>query len=135
MADNVNHPEHYTKHNVTVTFEPYQLCELTNDWHLGDALKYIFRYMDKNNPIEDLQKALWHFKKFTAKNVEQGGDYRFYDTRYNPEQVIIIDVFRRNNKFVFELFEQTEKSKYKIDYESIRCCIGLINQELERLKQ
>jgi hypothetical protein len=60
MNDNVNHPKHYTQHPSGV--EVIQITEHMN-FCLGNAIKYIMRADYKNNPIEDLQKAVWYIKR------------------------------------------------------------------------
>ena len=59
-TDNVNHPRHYTSHAsgvecITVT-EHMNFC-------VGNAVKYLFRVDEKNNPIEDLRKASWYIER------------------------------------------------------------------------
>ena len=60
MNDNVNHPKHYTQHPSGV--EAIQITEHMN-FCLGNAIKYIMRADHKNNPIEDLRKAVWYIKR------------------------------------------------------------------------
>lgn len=59
MADNVNHPAHYTQ------FE-HEVIELTRHlpFDAGNFIKYVLRSPFKGNKIEDLQKALWYAKDF-----------------------------------------------------------------------
>ena len=51
----VNHPSHYNQTN----FECIELVRYMS-FNLGNAVKYLWRYQDKANPIEDLEKALWY---------------------------------------------------------------------------
>ena len=57
MIDNVNHPRHYER-------GPFECIELTElyDFCLGNAIKYVWRHMDKGHPVEDLNKALWYIQ-------------------------------------------------------------------------
>ena len=57
MIDNVNHPRHYERG----PFECINLTELY-DFCLGNAIKYVWRHMDKGHPVEDLNKALWYIQ-------------------------------------------------------------------------
>ena len=55
----VNHPKHYNTGSMeTIVF----LTELglTQDFCLGNAIKYLSRYRYKGKPVEDLRKALWY---------------------------------------------------------------------------
>lgn len=57
--DNVNHPEHYKKNSIDVSFEPFDWLQGFS-FGLGNALKYLVRYRDKGHPQEDLEKAKWY---------------------------------------------------------------------------
>ena len=57
--DNVNHPEHYEKNSIDVSFEPFDWLQGFS-FALGNALKYLVRYNDKGHPQEDLEKAKWY---------------------------------------------------------------------------
>ncbi len=59
MTDNVNHPAHYESNG------PFECIELTEqyDFCLGNAIKYVWRHMDKGKPFEDLSKALWYIQR------------------------------------------------------------------------
>ncbi len=58
--DLVNHPPHYTAHPSGV--ECIQITEHMN-FCLGNAMKYIWRANDKDNAIQDLQKARWYIDR------------------------------------------------------------------------
>jgi hypothetical protein len=57
MSDDINHPTHYTQPD-----KPFECIELTRlcSFDLGNAIKYLWRYKDKSNPVEDLRKAIWY---------------------------------------------------------------------------
>ena len=59
MTDNVNHPAHYEANG------PFECIELAQhyDFCLGNAIKYVWRHMDKGHPVEDLNKALWYIQR------------------------------------------------------------------------
>ena len=69
MSDPVNHPAHYGgDHNP---YEAIRIIEELNlNFHLGNALKYIFRAGYKGNAIEDLKKAAWYLDR-EIKNREK----------------------------------------------------------------
>lgn len=59
--DNVNHPDHYTKHPSGI--EAIQVTEHMN-FCLGNAVKYIWRAgLKAKDPIEDLSKAKWYLER------------------------------------------------------------------------
>lgn len=57
MTDNINHPTHYNSRDIgseCIDLAQYQtFC-------VGNAIKYLWRYKDKENHIEDLRKARWY---------------------------------------------------------------------------
>lgn len=66
MADNVNHPVHYTDGKYeTIDFIERNLF----DYHDGNAIKYISRAgkKDPEKMIEDLEKANWYIRRSMAK--------------------------------------------------------------------
>lgn len=66
MADNVNHPTHYTDGK----YETIEFIERNRfDYHDGNAIKYISRAgkKDPDKLIEDLEKALWYINRADHK--------------------------------------------------------------------
>lgn len=61
--DAVNHPHHYVKNAVHV--EPKELTGRINS-ALGQALQYIIRREDKENEVQDLQKACFWLREFIS---------------------------------------------------------------------
>ena len=58
MADNVNHPKHYTKGKI----EPIDFINANNmDYLEGNIVKYIARYKYKSG-VEDLEKAEFYLR-------------------------------------------------------------------------
>jgi hypothetical protein len=60
INDPVNHPLHYTSHPsgvecITIT-EHFNFC-------LGNAIKYIWRSDEKDDPLQDLKKARWYLDR------------------------------------------------------------------------
>lgn len=53
--NSVSHPEHYE------SASGIECIEITRplDYSLGNAVKYVWRYQHKGNPIEDLRKSEW----------------------------------------------------------------------------
>jgi len=58
--DMVNHPPHYGKGHRGK--ECIEIAELL-PYNLGCVIKYIWRYQDKENPLQDLEKALWYLNR------------------------------------------------------------------------
>lgn len=63
MVDNVNHPAHYEKHNVSVEFQPIDIAKQLG-FMQGNAFKYAVRYKEKNG-LEDLRKCKYYLKNGT----------------------------------------------------------------------
>lgn len=56
LEDPIN-PSHYRKHPSGI-----ECIEVTRhmNFNIGNSIKYIWRYMDKGDPIENLKKAQWY---------------------------------------------------------------------------
>jgi hypothetical protein len=57
-------PSHYKSHPSGV--ECYQIAEWW-PFHLGVALRYMWRVDDKDDPVVNLRKAIWHLEKEIAR--------------------------------------------------------------------
>jgi len=55
--DSVNHPPHYNTHPSGI-----ECIEITRhmNFNLGNVVKYIWRADDKDDPVENLEKAAWY---------------------------------------------------------------------------
>lgn len=73
MTDSINHPTHYNSRDIG-----YECIELAQyqTFCVGNAIKYLWRYRDKEKPLEDLEKARWYaYRALTRKetvNLEDG---------------------------------------------------------------
>lgn len=64
--DNVNHPKHYNNSEAKCECGRTLECiDITRHmtFNLGNAVKYIWRYADKNG-LEDLKKAAWYLNDY-----------------------------------------------------------------------
>ena len=61
MADPVNHPSHYAETKL-VKATGHECIEYTRQMSFdqGNAFKYIWRSLDKENPMQDISKAEWY---------------------------------------------------------------------------
>lgn len=57
--DMVNHPPHYTSHPI-FTGECWSYAQTLENGAEFSAFRYAFRYADKHNPVQDVEKALWY---------------------------------------------------------------------------
>lgn len=64
MADNVNHPAHYTegKYEVIDIIQDQLSPEQFQGYCLGNVMKYVMRHRYKGGP-EDLKKARWYLDR------------------------------------------------------------------------
>jgi hypothetical protein len=71
-SEKVDHPVHYKPIGAK-----YEAIDVIEDWDLGfsdgNAVKYICRHRFKNNPVEDIEKAIWYLKRHleTLKALEK----------------------------------------------------------------
>lgn len=65
IRNNVDHPSHYTQGDVECidAIKSSMSKEAFEGYLKGNILKYIWRYRNKNNPVEDLHKAKWYHDK------------------------------------------------------------------------
>ena len=63
--DLVNHPSHYTAGNIECidAIKESMSMEAFRGYCKGNALKYLWRYELKHNPIQDLNKAQWYLSR------------------------------------------------------------------------
>lgn len=76
ICDSINHPAHYTSGGIECidAIESSMSHEGFEGYLKGNVLKYLWRYRNKNAPIEDLKKAQWYQNKLIKhllKEVEQ----------------------------------------------------------------
>lgn len=68
--DVVNHPVHYTVGGIE-TIDFIEAKKL--GYHLGNVVKYISRVDQKDDPIENLEKARWYLDREIQKRLDLGG--------------------------------------------------------------
>ena len=63
--DNVEHPYHYTQGDIECidAIRASMSTEAFTGFLKGNALKYLWRYENKEKPVEDLKKAQWYVGK------------------------------------------------------------------------
>lgn len=67
MTSNIDHPTHYTSRNIG-----YECIVLTKYQYFctGNAIKYLWRYQSKGNPLEDLKKARWYAQRAATRHEQ-----------------------------------------------------------------
>ena len=74
INDPVNNPLHYNRKGIECinAIEASMSNEEFKGYLKGNAIKYLWRYKYKNNPIEDLSKSMWYTSKLKELiNVEK----------------------------------------------------------------
>lgn len=61
--DNVHHPSHYQTENGLEAIEVIEAF-FENNYHLGNAFKYMARAGKKNDELEDIEKAIWYLERY-----------------------------------------------------------------------
>ena len=74
MEDLVNSPSHYASGTVECidAIEESMTNEAFCGYLKGNIQKYLWRYEDKNNSIQDLRKAEWYLKRLIVTNERYG---------------------------------------------------------------
>ena len=79
-SEQVNHPSHYNKGSV-------ECIDIIENWpfNIASAVKYLWRYMDKGNPVQDLNKAVWYLQREIYNLNTKGGYfvYNSHDEKYD----------------------------------------------------
>lgn len=70
MADMVNHPKHYKGHPSGI--ECFQVAKHLS-MPIGTAFKYVYRFEDKWDPTEDLEKAIWYVEHAPSCHPSETG--------------------------------------------------------------
>ena len=68
MADSVNSPEHYTQGAIEC-IDAIAASMSINEFAgylKGNCIKYLWRYRNKGNAKEDLEKARWYLNKLLS---------------------------------------------------------------------
>lgn len=74
MEDLVNSPSHYASGHVECidAIEASLTNEAFRGYLKGNIQKYIWRYEEKGNQLQDLRKAEWYLKRLIASWEEHG---------------------------------------------------------------
>lgn len=69
--DNVNHPKHYNQGKYECIDVVEDLWGSECPFAIFNAFKYIWRYKDKENSVEDLKKAVFYLQWYISKKEEE----------------------------------------------------------------
>ena len=74
MEDLVNSPSHYASGSVECidAIESSLTIEAFRGYLKGNIQKYLWRYEEKGNALQDLQKAEWYLKRLIASCEKHG---------------------------------------------------------------
>lgn len=61
--DNVNNPSHYQTESGLEAIEVIEAF-FEDNYHLGNAFKYMARAGKKNDELEDIEKAIWYLERY-----------------------------------------------------------------------
>ena len=62
MNDPIENPPHYTQGTVEL-IEAIESRGWGREWCLGNAVKYLWRAGEKDDEVQDLEKALWYIRR------------------------------------------------------------------------
>lgn len=133
----VSHPKHYDKGDST--YEPYKVIKAWNcNFNIGSAIKYLARYKNKWNAIEDLKKAKQYidFEIESLKSEEEIAEpviIRKSDTNHETEDFgSFLSRICRNNKT--EKNEEIKNDNQQSTKQSNDCEVNtLVNDILQIL--
>lgn len=133
----VSHPKHYDKGDST--YEPYKVIKAWNcNFNIGSAIKYLARYKNKWNAIEDLKKAKQYidFEIESLKSEEEIAEpviIRNSDTNHKNDDIrsVLKNICRNNTT---EKHEEIKNDNQQSTKQSNDCEINtLVNDILQIL--
>jgi len=77
QSELVNHPKHYLDRKMEAIDIIEMIIEVEKNpkvaYNLSNAIKYLLRFRSKNEPIQDLEKAIWYLNRMIkhVKNEEK----------------------------------------------------------------
>lgn len=73
LPDAVNHPPHYTHGDIECidAIRASMTAEEFAGYLKGNSIKYLWRYRDKGNEVQDLEKCLWYVGKLKQVTEER----------------------------------------------------------------
>jgi hypothetical protein len=110
----VDHPSHYNSHPSGI--ECIDIVEEMN-FNLGNAFKYLFRYREKANPVQDLNKAVWYANR-ECERINRRGDLAGWQLPEDYQHMLLAVVDSEPNewaKCAFDLFYATALQKHDDD--------------------
>lgn len=66
--DPVNKPRHYTNKSIECIDYIDDTVPDCYSFYFGSALKYLTRHLEKNKPIQDLEKCIWYINRMIEDN-------------------------------------------------------------------
>jgi len=86
----VNHPDHYNTGDIecitAIRYLPFSA---------GSAVKYLWRYEHKQNPIQDLQKARWYINQIMEWNDSDDINDVYIIHERPPREIMPIDLMAK----------------------------------------
>lgn len=68
-TNSVERPDHYNQGK-------FEAIDVIEDWgldfHCGNAIKYIARHKHKDQPFEDIEKAIWYLERYLEVLQKKG---------------------------------------------------------------
>ena len=71
QGDMVNHPSHYTQGGIECleAIKASMTVQEVRGSLKGNIMKYLWRYENKGNPLQDLQKAKFYLERLEKENT------------------------------------------------------------------
>ena len=69
-SSQVDHPNHYNQGSIEC-IAALDACGYGLDFCIGSAMKYLWRFKEKANPVQDLEKAAWYIN-YAVEKLKEG---------------------------------------------------------------
>lgn len=94
MSNPVTHPNHYTQSQYKCKHcgKPIECIDIVQwmPFSIGAAVKYLWRYKDKGNPVQDLEKARqyidFEIQKLSHSTDEEDPEPVVFDHPFNSRE-------------------------------------------------
>lgn len=121
MNDNVNHPSHYNSHKSGV--EAIEVCR-SMSFNIGNSFKYVFRRNDKDNIIENLEKARFYIIEELARRrtlkynfisyLANFINFRILNEYFERDKIVMKIALHEQDAYIGEIYINLSRADFEV---------------------